>query len=138
APQILGPMILSAIVHLTGLTDAPPPTLIVNAAQLVMGSVVGCRFLGVAFGEVVRDIWGSTIAALAMLVAAVATSLAVTQIAALPLDQVFLSLSPGGLVEMSLLALALGADIAFVASIHIIRIVAVIAMAPLVFRFVGR
>ncbi|MEM9971766.1 MAG: AbrB family transcriptional regulator, partial [Pseudomonadota bacterium] len=47
APQILGPMILSAIVHLTGLTDAPPPTLIVNAAQLVMGSVVGCRFLGV-------------------------------------------------------------------------------------------
>ena len=138
APAILGPMVLSGAVHLSGLTDAPPPTFVVNAAQLVMGAVVGCRFFGVSPREVAHDMGMSAIATGAMLVAALTISAAVSRLTGLPLDQVFLSFSPGGLVEMSLLALALGADIAFVASIHVIRIVLVIALAPVVFRVIGR
>ena len=134
APQILGPMVLSGLVHITGVTDAPPPSLIVNAAQLVLGTVIGCRFLGVSIREMAKDLATSAIATIAMLAAALIASYAVAQVTALPMDQVFLSYSPGGLVEMSLLALALGADIAFVATLHILRIVLVIAAAPVVFR----
>ncbi len=138
APQILGPMVLSGIVHITGITDAPPPSLIVHAAQLVLGTVIGCRFLGVSIREMSRDLGTSALASLAMLAAALVASFGVAQATALPMDQIFLSYSPGGLVEMSLLALALGADIAFVATLHILRIVCVIAAAPIVFRWFKR
>ena len=138
APQILGPMILSAVVHATGLTSAPPPTLAVNGAQLVMGTVVGSRFVGTPVAEILRDLVLALGSSTSMLAAALVSALAVTSIAGIGLEQSFLAFSPGGLPEMSLLALAMGADVAYVAAIHIIRITLVISLAPLVFRFMRK
>jgi len=45
-----------------------------------------------------------------------------------------LAYSPGGLAEMSLVALAMNADIAYVASHHLVRISVVMALAPILFR----
>ena len=45
-----------------------------------------------------------------------------------------LAYAPGGVAEMSLVAIALHADAAFVALHHVIRIAAVMAAAPLVFK----
>ena len=53
------------------------------------------------------------------------------------LAQAFLAFSPGGLTEMSLLALALGQEVAYVASAHIARIVLVIFCTPIAFRLLG-
>jgi len=46
-----------------------------------------------------------------------------------------LAYSPGGLAEMSLVALALRIEVAFVAAHHIIRVFMVMVGAGLVFRF---
>jgi uncharacterized membrane protein AbrB (regulator of aidB expression) len=46
AKFLLGPMIVSAIVHVSGLSDSVPPFEIVNAAQLILGITIGCRFVG--------------------------------------------------------------------------------------------
>ena len=51
-----------------------------------------------------------------------------------PPASVVLAYAPGGLAEMSLVALALGADVAYVAVHHIFRIMFVILGAPLVVR----
>ena len=51
-----------------------------------------------------------------------------------PLAAGVLAYSPGGLTEMSLLALAMGQDVAFVSTMHIARIVMVIFGMPLAFR----
>lgn len=134
APQILGPMLLSAIVHMTGLTNAPPPTLAVNAAQLVMGTVVGCRFLGVPAREIFRDLALASLASSLMLIVALFTALIVMQVSGIGFGQTFLTFAPGGLPEMSLLSLAMGADVAYVVTIHILRITIVIGVAPLVFK----
>lgn len=138
APQILGPMILSGGVHFVGLTDAPPPTLLVNAAQVVLGTAIGCRFAGVALSEVFRDVALAVLASSTMLIAAFCAASIVAVLAAAPIAEVFLAFSPGGLAEMGLLGLALGADIAYVASMHVVRITLVIGLAPLVFRMLGR
>jgi membrane AbrB-like protein len=137
APQILGPMILSAIVHLTGLTASPPPTFAVNTAQLVMGTVIGCRFIGARPREILKDMSLAAGSSGALLSIALGTALVVTHLTGIELHQTFLAFSPGGLPEMSLLALALHADIAYVATIHIVRILMVITFAPLVFRMTG-
>ena len=137
APQILGPMILSGIVHLFGLTNAPPPTLAVNTAQLVMGTVVGCRFAGAKPREIARDLSLAAGASGAMLAVALITAFVVTELTGIGLRETFLIFSPGGLPEMSLLALAMHADVAFVATVHIVRISLVIAVAPIAFKLLG-
>ena len=73
-----------------------------------------------------------------MVLIALATAVTVARLTGLELSQTFLAFSPGGLPEMSLLALAMGADIAFVATLHIARITLVIAIAPLVFKLLKR
>lgn len=134
APQILGPMVLSGAVHLAGLTGAPPPTFAVNTAQLVMGTVIGCRFVGARPAEIVKDMSLAAGSSGSLLLIALGTAYLVTSLTGIELRETFLTFSPGGLPEMSLLALALHADIAYVATIHIARILLVIAFAPLVFR----
>ena len=50
------------------------------------------------------------------------------------IEQLVLAYSPGGLAEMSLVALAMNADIAYVASHHLVRISFVMMLAPLLFK----
>ena len=47
-----------------------------------------------------------------------------------------LAFSPGGLAEMSLLALAMGQDVAYVSVLHVVRIALVIGGAGVVFGWV--
>ncbi len=53
------------------------------------------------------------------------------------MSQGFLAYSPGGLTEMSLLALAMGQDVAFVTTIHLVRILLVIGGAALLWRLLA-
>ena len=55
-----------------------------------------------------------------------------------PLPGVLLAFSPGGLAEMSLIALALGIDVAYVSTHHVVRIFIVVTLAPLLFRVLHR
>lgn len=135
APTFLGPMILSAAAHLTGLTASAPPALLVIVAQIVLGTVLGCRFLGIA--PVL--LWtsgllslGSTLLTLAL---AAGAGLAMRAWAGVGLDQALLALAPGGLTEMGLIALAIHADVAFVALHHVVRILIVLVLAPILARF---
>src|SRR3546814_662440 len=51
-PQMFGPLILSALVHATGLTDSAPPQWLIWVAQVFIGTFVGTRFTGVRLSEV--------------------------------------------------------------------------------------
>lgn len=135
APTFLGPLILSAAVHLAGFTESAPPTLLVNAAQVVLGTILGCRFLGIAPVMLARAgllSLGSTVLTLAL---AALAGLAMGRVAGVGLDQALLALAPGGLTEMGLIALAIHADVAFVALHHVARILVVLILAPLAVRF---
>lgn len=48
-------------------------------------------------------------------------------------EQILLSYSPGGLAEVSLVALAMDTDVAYIATHHMIRIAFVILLTPLAF-----
>ena len=57
----------------------------------------------------------------------------VNQVTGIGVRDLILAYSPGGLAEMSLVALALGGDAAFVSTHHIVRIVLIVVFAPLLF-----
>jgi membrane AbrB-like protein len=136
APTFLGPLLVSAILHLTGLTESVPPALLVTVAQVLLGTVLGCRFLGIGLRTLVPAIALSIGATVLTLVLAFGAGLAMRGLTDVRIDQALLALAPGGLTEMGLIALAIQADVAFVALHHVVRILFVIVLAPLAFRLI--
>lgn len=134
AAAMLGPMILSALAHYFGLTRTQPPTEMVAAAQIVIGTAIGCRFIGVHIREVGRSLVMSVGGGLIGVGMAVLFTVIAAQIIDLPMPALLLSFSPGGVAEMSLVALALNVDTAMVAAHHLFRIFFVVLMAPIAFR----
>lgn len=134
APTFLGPLVLSAAVHLTGLTKSLPPADLVIAAQVALGTILGCRFKGIPMASLARGGALSLGATLLTLVLAAGAGLGMQATVGVGLDQALLALAPGGLTEMGLMALAIQADVAFVALHHVARILVVIVGAPLLLR----
>ncbi len=138
AAPILGPMLLSGAAHFFHLVTVPPPTVLVITAQIVMGTIIGCRFIGASAREVGRDLFLGIFSTLGMLATGLGFASVVAWLTGTHISQAFLAYSPGGLTEMSLLAFAMGGDIAYVSITHIVRIVLVIFSGPLVFRWLRR
>jgi len=138
APMLVGPMLVSAAVHLLGLTVSKPPIELVNFAQLILGTIIGCRFLGTEMREFRRVILLSLGATGVMMAVTALFTWIVSHLSHIDSILVLLAYSPGGLAEMSLVALALQADVAYVAMHHTVRIALVVIGAPLVFRIMRR
>lgn len=135
AALLVGPMIVSAGIHLAGLTSHAPPKELVAIAQVVIGSAIGCRFAGTKLSLVRRTVGVTFVSTAILLSVTVAFSVLLHALSSgIPTLDVVLAFSPGGLAEMSLVALAIGGDTAFVSSHHIVRIIFVVILAPMVFR----
>ncbi len=134
AAAVVGPMVLSAALHLAGWTEAKPPVELVAAAQVVVGTSIGCRFAGVELSFISRTAVlaaGSTVILIAV---TLAFAIALNAATDLPITALILAFAPGGLAEMSLIALAMSLDAAFVATHHIVRIFLIVVLAPVAFR----
>jgi len=132
-------MIVSAAVHLLGWSDSVPPFEIVNAAQLILGVTIGCRFVGTPPRLILRILALSVGSTVILLGLTLSFAWAVAQISVHGHVPLILAYSPGGLAEMSLIALALHMEVAFVAAHHIIRVFLVmISAGPLFGLLIGK
>jgi len=137
AGPLLGAMILSALAHLLGLTASRPPSELVAVAQVVVGAAVGCRFAGVPVRMVATTAAHAAVGSVLMVAVAAILGGLLYAVTDIPLSALLLAYAPGGLAEMSLVAIALGLDAAFVATHHVVRIAIVVTLAPTFFRIVG-
>ena len=137
AYRLSGPLLASAAVHATGLSSSAPPWEVVAVAQVVVGSAIGARFTGVPVRRVIGLMAAALISTGVMLAATVAFALALAPVTGIDWRSVVLAYAPGGLAEMSLIALSLGIETAFVATHHVLRIGLVVVAAPLVFARFG-
>ena len=138
APFLVGPVVFSGAVHMLGVTDSAPPGFLVAVAQVVIGSSVGCRFVNTAVEEVLRTLLVACGSTVILLGTAVVFGLALQLMVDVEWPVLLLAYAPGGLAEMSLVALGIGSDVAFVATHHIIRIAIVIILGPTAFRLFQR
>lgn len=139
AGALVGPMLLSAGLHLGGLTSAAPPGPLVAIAQVVVGAGIGCRFTGLSLGRVWRIILFAAGSGLVMVGAATVVGLVTAPLIGETPKPLVLALAPGGLAEMSLIALSLGSQIAYISFMHVMRIILVVIIFPGVYRvFINR
>ncbi|GGG65192.1 monooxygenase [Salipiger pallidus] len=131
APFLIGPMLVSSLLHWSGTSGFAVPSAIIAAAQVVLGTTVGCRFAGISRRFVLRILAISAGSTALLLLVAVVFSFALHAVVDVPVAGMLLAFSPGGLAEMSLVALALKIEVSFVVVSHMVRIGLVILAAGL-------
>ncbi len=134
--QMVGPMICSGALHISGITNARPPVELIIAAQTILGAYIGARYVGENIGSVLtamRYAFGHVILMLAL--GAVFASF-LHLVFDLPLITGILSFAPGGMSEIGLIALALGLDVGFVATVQLCRLASINLFGPYVYRHI--
>lgn len=134
AGVLAGPLVLSAALHVAGVTEARPPAELVAFAQVVVGAAIGSRFGGFALAAARRVVLLSAGLSLVLVVMAAGIGTLAAGLVGVPPEAMILALAPGGVAEMSLVALVVGVDTAFVSTLHVLRIALIVGLAPLAYR----
>ena len=122
AGQLMGPLLLVGALSMSGLVEIAAPGWLVAVAQVVLGTGLGVRFTGMTLAMFVTGAGLSLLSVSAMMSVGILLALLVHQAGGLPVDVLAISFAPGGVVEMSLIALSLAANPAFVTLHHLLRI----------------
>lgn len=138
AGQLTGPMFIAAIATMSGLTDMSVPQWVVNLCQIVIGTSLGIRFVGLKGSTLVRASWLSVLSVTGMLGMALACAMILVPITGLPADVLLISFAPGGVTEMALIALSLHANPALVTMHHIYRIIVTVIEMTIMVRITKR
>jgi membrane AbrB-like protein len=137
-PYMVGPLLASGALRLAGLVEGVLPHQLVEVALVVTGSSIGTRFFGVAPVKLLRfgvvTLGGTSV----LMVVSALFALAVSTLTTQDFLPALLAFAPGGVAEMSLIALATDANPGFVAIHHVARIVFVLLAVPVLTAWVGR
>jgi hypothetical protein len=136
-PELLGPLCLLAPCYATGLLDAGIPFPLIAAAMWVLGASFGSQ-VGRLPRRLLLGFGGHALLAVTLLFAiCLLFAGALSALLDIRFAVLLLAFSPGGISEMSLIALALDLDPAFVVAHHLVRIFACNIGAPLLVRWQG-
>lgn len=137
--SILGPMIVTAILSLSGVIHFRPPAEAILVAQFMIGLGIGVGYVGVTAAELRKNVLaGVAFTLILAILAALFTGIVIQLGLANPVEG-FLAFSPGGQAEMTVLSIVAGADLGFVIVHHLTRVFLVITGAPLMARlFISR
>ena len=129
--HLLGPLLISTFAHASGLIVIPRVFEFVMLAQLAIGGAVGARLSKVRFGELIVYFKDALLNTVFILCLYFTTSVIIAYLTEADLLLVWLAFVPGGLYEVTLLALIFGFDIAYVAFHHAVRVVLVFITMPI-------
>ena len=129
AAVLSGPLLLSGLAHALGLTDAVPPGWAVQVTQWVMGTSLGVRLSGFTRAQAGLALRLSLVHVGAMLAVALGIALLASGPVGEPVSAVVLAFAPGGVTEMSLVALSLHLSAVYVTLHHLARIVLAVLIA---------
>ena len=136
--SILGPLIVAAIAAQFNLLENRPPAEAIWVAQFFIGMKIGSKYVGITLQETCHDlVSGLGFCAILILLTLVFVEGIYTFTLANGVEAL-LAFAPGGQAELTVLALVVGADVAFVVAHHVVRLFIVILGAPLVIKFFQR
>ncbi len=134
---LMGSMLSSAILYGGGWVEGTVPAPLLTAALVVLAAFVGGRFSGTSVAQLrqagIASLGGFAVSLAVAAVLALVTALIANQ----PVGSVLLAFAPGGLDTMSILALALQLDGAFVATHHLARFIGISLALPLAVRWLA-
>ena len=138
AGLMLGPMLASAALELTGVIEGAAPDSILIPANIVLGVMIASRFSGFTFAEFRQALGQGFSGFLIALAIAMAGAGITSATAGLPFALTLLAFAPGGLDAMTIMAFALNLDPAYVGAHQMARYIGLALTMPMVTGFVLR
>jgi membrane AbrB-like protein len=138
AGALLGPLLLAAVLTLTGVTHAQVPPLLRETGFGVIGLQVGLRFTPEALRQVGRLLVPVLVSIVALIVACLGLAWVLSETAHVSLLDAYLATTPGGLFAVIAAAFGSGADTTFVLAVQGLRLLVMVLAAPVVVRWLLR
>ena len=132
---IIGPMILSGVVHVMGWSTATMPFEIMTPTQILLGILLGAQFRGLTWLEFRTTLASGLVFSAALLVATPLMVAAVAHFSGFSPLLTLMAYAPGGQAEINIMAFSLHVDVAFVAVHHLLRIALVMLAAQAMVRW---
>jgi hypothetical protein len=133
-----GPMLVSAILHGSGLVQTNLPTSLANLSMIGLGAINGARFSGTSFRMLLQYL-AAALGALAVVIVVAAVFVSVASLTlSLRAADLVASYAPGSVDVMMILALAMHLDPVFVGAHHLARILVVSIALPIAARLTDR
>jgi uncharacterized protein len=132
---IIGPLVIAGVASLAGLIENRPPAEAILVAQFFIGLGVGVKYVGVTTEELLRVVGAALGYCVLLALLSVVFAETIYLVGAAPQVEALLAFAPGGQGEMVVLAIVAGADMAYVVTHHLVRLLVVIIGAPLVARW---
>ena len=135
---LVGPMVLGATLHATGLVDFALPQWLLGLAYAGIGWYVGLRFTRDTVRSALRALPAIFAATFGMIALCGLWAWLLTRILPIDLLTAYLATSPGGLDTVAIIALGTGADLSFVLAVQVLRLFVVLLTGPVIARLIAR
>jgi hypothetical protein len=138
AGALLGPMVLGAVLHGTGLVRIAVPAPVLDAAYLAIGLAIGLLYTRATVRYALRvlpQLVASTLVLIVLCCASAALLVATVHADALT---AYLATTPGGLDSVTVIALGSGANVPLVLAVQALRVFVVILSGPAVAKLIAR
>ena len=134
--RLFGPLIISAILHVTEIVDLNAPVIIFIVAQLITGSFFGSNMNGLNW-KIARNYIGHAIGIVFSLsICMIPFIFVISYLINSRPEAIILAYSPGGINEMGLVAATLGIKPAFVITHHLFRLFIVVLILGFAQKFI--
>ncbi|TDI58146.1 MAG: AbrB family transcriptional regulator [Alphaproteobacteria bacterium] len=134
AAFVISGVLVSAVLHASGIVAGGIANWIMAPVFIVIGAVVGSRFVGFGIRDVVKGFRHGLVYVVIAGIISGLFAFVTSSLLGLPLGQVWVAFAPGGLEVMAAMALAFDFDPAFVAIHHLVRIICLAFFLPIVVR----
>lgn len=135
---MLGPLLLTIGLTVNGVTLSSMPSWMVNAAQVLLGCVLGSRFERDFLRTAPRFAAAAAVSITLTLLLAALVGCLIAAGSGAYLGSALLAAAPGGIAEMSITAKVLKIGVAYVTAAHVVRYLIVVLLTVPVFRLLAR
>lgn len=131
--SLLGPLVVAAALSMSGWLGQPSvPDLVVAVGYALVGLQVGLRFTRASLHQVGRLLPLAVALIIAVVLGCAGFAVVLSRVAHVPLLDAYLATTPGGLYAVLATAASSGADVTFVLAVQVVRLLLVLASAPLI------
>ncbi len=132
AGYVLGAMAVAIAAKFAGWFEGTMPAPLLTATFILIGAMIGARFNGISRREFIKASAGGLLGTAITVAICTVVVVAISPLVDMPIGQIWLGLSPGGLEGMGALGIALGFDTAFIAAHHVTRLLVLTVAIPTV------
>jgi membrane AbrB-like protein len=138
AGAMIGPLVIGATLHATGLAGMALPSWLLALAYAGIGWSVGLRFTPATVRATLFALPGVLVATFGLIALCGLWAWGLTFLLPIDLLTAYLATSPGGLDSVAIIAVGSHADVSFVLAVQTLRLLVVLITGPLVAKWISR